>query len=260
MTVDTRIDAALERVHAEQEAVDAKRSAFETFLERVSDITASRAQAQGVAAAGGTALRTGASQGDGCEAVRTAFAETVRPHSVDDVDGTEPLLETLRQELTDSVAAALAPASKLGFTPELKRAVLAAARNRRAEIGVMQRALKREAESLTEARETVTEITDWIVTADETPLTELGFDSLRGRHERLASHRERCSSLAAARQSFLRERTSRAADAEISHERLVPYLYGEQPVDYPVLVTIARLEDTCRECQRAVRDHLTRRA
>jgi hypothetical protein len=31
-------------------------------------------------------------------------------------------------------------------------------------------------------------------------------------------------------------------------------------VDHPLLVTIARLEDACAECQRAVRRHLIRRA
>lgn len=41
------------------------------------------------------------------------------------------------------------------------------------------------------------------VRADETPLSALGFETLRCRHETLADHRERCQRLADRRQAFL---------------------------------------------------------
>ena len=260
MNVDTHIDAALERVRAERASAAAMRSALDAFAGRVADIDPDHSRGGRLATTGGTALRGDASTGRGCETVRTAFAETVHPHSVGDTAESEPLSETLRNELSASIAAALAPASEAVFSPELKRAVLSAVKRRRAEATAMCGALEREAASLSDAHDTVAEITGWICRADECPLTDLGFDALRRRHERLAAHREACSALVVARQSFLREHTRRASGVDIHRRRLVRSLYDDRPVDYPVLVTAARLDDTCRECQRVVRDHLTRRA
>lgn len=260
MNVDTHIDAALERVRAEQASAAAKRSALDAFAGRVANIDPDHSRAESLATAGGSALRVNASNGRACEAVRTAFAETVHPHAVGDTAESEPLSETLQDELPTSVAAALAPASDAAFTPELKRVVLTAVKRRRAEAAALCGALEREASSLSDAQATVVEITGWLCNADECPLTDLGFDALRRRHEVLAAHRGACSALVVARQSFLREHTRRGPGVDIHHRTLVQSLNGDSLVDYPVLVTAARLDDTCRECQRVVRDHLTRRA
>jgi len=261
MTVETHVDAAVTRVHAEREATARKRDALGSFVDRVADLTPETAPTARVGATGavGTGLRPDGSTAGGCESVRTAFAETVRPHSVADGDRTEPLLETIGNELTEPIAAALAPTSNAGFSPELKRCVLEETRSRQTETELLCRALDREATSLEAAGDAVGEITSWIATADETPLSELDFGALRGRHETLADHRSRCEKLARTRQSFLQETTSRRAEAGIEHRSLVGYLYGDFPVDHPVLATVARLDRTCRECQRTVRDHLTRR-
>jgi hypothetical protein len=52
-------------------------------------------------------------------AEREAFDETIRPHSVADVDETEPLLGTIRGEFRDALPVALAPATAASFTLEL---------------------------------------------------------------------------------------------------------------------------------------------
>jgi hypothetical protein len=124
----------------------------------------------------------------------------------------------------------------------------------------MRRAVDRETTELDAAAEVVDRVTGWIATADETPLTELGFETLRARHETLARHRERCDDLAARRQSFLDGATGEGPDASVGHRRLVAFLYQSFPVDHPVLATVVRLDDACAECQRAVRRHLVRRA
>lgn len=95
--------------------------------------------------------------------------------------------------------------------------------------------------------------------ADETPLTDLGFGQLQRRHETLGRHRDRCEELTGRRQEFLREITNQGAEAGIRHRNLVPYLYQDFPVDHPLLATVARLDDACTECQRAVRRYLIRR-
>lgn len=260
MPVETHVARARSRADAEREAVHAKHDALGTFIDRVRDLSPDpTAPLPGVAATAGVRPGNGSSMDDCCRTVRTAFAETVRPHSVDDTDDPEPLLETIGEELSESIAVALAPATDATLTPELGRMVVAAATSRRAETAVMQRALDHELDALGGAAASADAITAWVAEADETPLTELGFDALRQRHDTLAEHRERCDAFARERQSFLQGTTSRSAEVGIDHRSLVAYLYADFPVDHPVLATAARLDDICAECQRAVRDHLTRR-
>jgi len=266
MAVDTYIEQARTRVRTERAAVDGKLDAYETFVRRVREVQPDQTPSSlaGITATGGTThLSADASSTDRCRTVRTAFAETVRPHSVDDVDdvdGTEPLRETIREEFTDTIAAALAPTTDASFTPELKRMVLAEARSREAEATALREALEREDAHLDGAADAAGEVIAWIVDANESPLTDLGFDALRRRHGTLADHRARCEAVARDRQEFLDGTTSNGLDAGVRHRSLVSYLYRDFPVDHPVLATVATLDDTCRDCQRAVRAHLVRRA
>lgn len=262
MAGDTYIERAQARVRAEQEAIDAKLDAYETFISRVRNVQADQtpSSAAGITpATGGTHLSTDATGTDRCRTVQTAFAETIRPHSVADTDGSESLLETIREEFTDAVAVALAPTTETSFTPELKQMVLAEARSRSSEAAALQKALNREGAQLANAATAVDTITAWIVEANETPLIDLGFDALKQRHETLASHRDCCEDVARGRQAFLRRTTNQGIDTGVRHQSLMPYLYQDFPVDHPVLATVAKLNKTCQERQRAVRDHLVRR-
>lgn len=114
MQVTTHINHARTRVQAEQEAVDAKIAAFDAFIDRIEDLPLEPAPSAstGRAATGGALARGTAPSEDRCRMVRTAFAETIRPHSVADVADSEPLLETVKNEFSDSLAVALAD---LGF-------------------------------------------------------------------------------------------------------------------------------------------------
>jgi hypothetical protein len=261
MPVQTHVDQARIRVEAEQRAVEAKLDSLGEFIDRIGDLptTSLPSSPGGTLATGGGVVRVESTGEDRCQTVRTTFAETIRPHSVADVDGSEPLLETIRNELSDEIAVALAPTTDASFTSELKRAVLSEAATRRAESDVLRRALVREDSHLEMAGEAVDEITRWIVDSDETPLADLGFEALRGRHEALERHRHRCDTLAERRQEFLQGTTNQGVDVGIRHQRLVPYLYQDFPVDHPLLATIARLDEACAECQCAVRKHAIRR-
>jgi hypothetical protein len=269
MSQTTYTDAARDRVEAERAAAEAKRAGMDSFIDRVADLSpeSSPAESPGVAGAGGVARRTEASGAGGCEPVRTAFAETVHPKAVAEDAASEsagstsqPLTATIRRELTESIAVALAPASSVSLSPGLKRGILTEARRRRSELDVLCRALDREAESLQSAADTVASVSSWIAAADETPLTELGFDALRHRHEALAGHRKRCEEAVADRQSILASTTAVDADAGLRHRDLVASIYEGLSVDHPVLTTVVRLDDACQECQRTVRAHLVRRA
>jgi hypothetical protein len=262
MTVETYVDRARTRIADEQTAVAEKRSAFGAFLDRVADVPTTSDPSGAVATAGTAAGRLSRTEADerGCRRVRQAFETTVRPHSTADVGDGEPLLESVRAELSASVALALAPTTDTPFSPGLKRAVVSEATARRDELAATGRALEREASHLDRAGEPIETVVTWLARADETPLTALGFDALRCRHETLAGHRERLRAVADRRQAFLQGATNQGVEVGIEHRRLVEYLYQGFPVEYPVLSTAVRLQSTCSACQRAVRTHLVRRA
>lgn len=261
MAVETHVHRARRSVRAEREAVDEEIEAYETFVDRLEEISTEQhpTTLEKTVGPGGTQLQGTSERDDGCRAVLQAFAETVRPHSVADVNEEESLLETVRNELTDTIALALAPTTGTSLTDDLAAGIQAEADARRTERVVLRRALERETDVLTDAIETIDEITNWITEADETPLTELGFDSLQQRHRLLEGYRERCDRVIHDRQQFLNETTSMAAEAGIRHRNLVTYCYQDFPVDYPVLATVASLTATCETCQRAVRAQLVRR-
>lgn len=260
MNVDTHVDRARRRVRSEREAVDAKIEAFEAFLGRIEELSAEpNLAASSATTAVGTQPHVTAGGEGRCRQVRTAFAETIRPHSVDDTDGAESLLETIREEFTETIAVALVPTTDAPFTPGLKGAIVAQAEARRAEATAFARALDRETDQLDAAGDAADEITGWIDRSEEPPPSAVGFNALKLRHETLDRHRTRCETLARDRQEFLEETTNNGIEAGIRHRQLVPYLYGPLSVDHPVLATVVRLDAACEEYQRVLRDHLTRR-
>lgn len=267
MTVDTHIQQALDRVQGEQDAVEGKQAAYKRFVSGVEGISTDPPTTQ----QGGGALQmttgpagTMSSPPSGGaknrKQVRELFAETVRPHSTADVDDPETLLETIGAELSEQVAMALAPQNATtGFTAGLKQGVLSETAQRRRELRAMERALDREKASLVETKDAIDEMLEWIVDANETDLTELGFEALRARNDRLDGFHDRCETVARERQSLLHATTSADAQVGIAHQELVTCLYVAFPVAYPVLSTAVRVEQVCEECQRAIRDHLVRR-
>lgn len=256
MTVETHLHRARERVESERTVVATKRDAFGTFAERVQTLSASgpRVNQVGQAVAGGISARSGTRSTDQREQVRTAFAETVGTH-------TEPdsVLASLRRELGDDVALALAPTTNASFTPQLQTQLLSQVTARKRELSVTDAALKREQESIKTNLETVESIVAWLVESDERLLSELGFDTLRTRYERLDEFQATCAEQTRTRQEFLAATTSQGGQVGVDHRGLVESLYEDFSVDYPVLATVTRLLAVCDEAQQAVYAHLARR-
>ena len=267
MTVDSHLERARSRVRDERSAVERKQAAYRQFVGDVkavpNDAPAGRGagpSAVGPAAVGSVA--TASSTGSrGCATVRERFADTVATHRTIDATGSDAVLETIADELSEGIAVALAPAnSTASLTEGLKNQVVSAATTRQHELRVMGRALKTETESLSEAHDALGGVIEWLVEANETPLTECDFDALAARHDRLADHRESCRTVAHERQAVLRTTTSIDATVGLAHRELIGGLYEAFSVDHPVLSTAVRLDELCRECQGLVRDHLVRRA
>ena len=259
MTVETHVDAARERLERERDHIVGERRAYKQFRSEVAAVGTTTPGGTGGRAGGVVSVAEVAEPGTAnCRQLLETFAETVRPYSVEDVDREEPVLETVREELGDGIALALSPSTDHGVTPQVKQAIAAKTAERVTELDSMLAALGREEDSLETAADEVTAVTNWLVEADQTPLSALGFDELRGRHERLERHRERCRELLTTRQEHLHS----SADARMTiYQRTVArFLYRSFPVEFPVLSTVTRLLETLVECQETVRDHLTRRA
>lgn len=265
MTVETHLGRAMDRVDAERERVDALSDGLERFASRVADLSVGADSPDprggvidgpgpdGHLTDGGVRLRSRSGAPDGCERVRDLFVADVLPHA----DADAPV-RAMSEELGREVAMLVARGDSRHLSRPLIDAVTAASARRRRDVRTMQRALEREAAFLDDAASDLDPVVDWIVDADETPLTDLDFDALRERHEALATHRTGCRELAERRQRQLDATTARGQSA-IAHRSLVESLYAGFAVSHPVLATAVRLDDLCRRCQRAVREHLVRR-
>jgi hypothetical protein len=253
VSVTTRVADARERAAAEREQVRDRRDGLARFRERVAAVEpATRREPTARAVAGGVTATGGGH--DTAETVRRAFAETVAPHT--DHDGP---LRAVGAELGEQVALALAPTTDLAVTESVRRRLLTAAEGRREEMAATAAALDREVSELAAHGERVDGVVEWLVAADETPLTALEFDALRERHEQLGAHVDTLDAVAEQRQAFLAGTTSADGTVGVDHRSLVASLYEDFPSTYPVLSTVTRLAECCRDARLVVRDHLVRR-
>jgi len=268
VTGSTAVHRALECVDEERDAVRDRGTAFETFAQRVRAVPAEQpgsVQPQQTA----TALSTTVTQApppqgstpstpiSRCVTVREAFAETVRPHSVADLEADESLVETVAAELTEDIAVALVAESD--WTPALKSAVREAISTRQREIESLQELLQRECSALEAAIEEIDEIVDWLrETADES-LLQCDFDALQAKHERLEEYRDRLEARIDRRQAQFSESTNRYGPGGTRYRSVVTSVYSDLSVRYPLLSTVTRLYGICDGCQRSVRSQLTRR-
>lgn len=241
----TYVGRASGQIERERETIEAKRRAYGRFRSRVRSI-----QPRSGATGAGEVV-AGSAGGRVAGPLLEAFDETVASACAD-----RPTMELLAAELGEGVATALGAG---GTSLPLLRAVLSESDRRRAELVAMERALDAEADSLARTDETVESIREWLIEANETPLSASGFEELRAYHERLAGFREDCAALLSDRQEHLGRTTSADGRAGLRHRDLVAHLYEGFPIDHPVLVTLVRLDELCTECQRSVRDHLVRR-
>ena len=263
LTVAQQLTEARQLVEDEREHIDNKLAAFDQFATGVSRLSADpmphaagSATRDGVPESVSTALDHGTGSDDRIETVRSLFAETVRPYSIEDVAEPEPLLVTIREELGAKIALSLSPSTDRPFTAELQAAIQSATDQCQAELEAMEQGLAVEESDLKRVSELQTAVADCLE-RDQLSLPMLDFETLRDRHEKISTFQHQCEVLAADRQSTLHETTNHAVTADLSQWPLVEYLYQPLAIDYPVLSTTARLVERCENRQRTIREHLT---
>jgi len=130
MTIETHVDRALGCVERERSHVGGESRASERFRSDVAALSprSSTTRSAGQPVGGGSLSVSGWQRSDqtGTDArrVRESLSETVRPHRVADFGVEEPLLETVRAELGESVAFASAPAVSVSGPSDASRSQL----------------------------------------------------------------------------------------------------------------------------------------
>lgn len=253
------ISEAKEQVQAELSQVNQRKRGLKAFAEEVREIHPDAAHNTNlVTSDAGQYSQVSNAHSSGCRRVRKAFAE----HMVQDEVKVEEeeTVELIGEEYTETIAAALSPASCTPFSAKIQQVLLAETTLRVQQSSVYLKALQRELEYLNGTKENVYPIIDWITEANSDSLHELSFEPLKTRYSKLESWQEECDALARRRQEFISSTTTQNAEARITHRALLESAYDELPVTHPVLASIAELYKLCDECKDSVRKHLCRRA
>jgi hypothetical protein len=258
MTDDPPEVRARRRVDEELSRTREKRQALDRFESAVRSVDAAEAADVRRTTAGTTA--TGQARSTGRRRVRRAFEEHVRPLSGDATEEPGTVHEAIATELSRDVAVALATSGSAGLPSRLKRAVLDESSRRRRELALTARVLGRERESLTDARDSLRGIREWLADHGDAQLSTREFDALAAWHRRLADHRETLDDVAVRRQRHLDRSTAADLTLALSHRTLAEYLYTGFTSTFPVLDACASLASACASAQRGVRDHLVGRA
>jgi len=188
--------------------------------------------------------------------VRSLFDKIVRPHSLEDIEQPEPLLVTIREEFGEEIALGLAPTTRRQFTKKLKSAILSSADQCQSNLKAMDKGLAAEKRNLKKATIISESFNKWLISGQK--ISERGeFETLKNQHEQLDDFRNQCEQLAVDRQSMIHTKTNNTLSANMSHTKLVDYLYQPLPVTYPILSASAQMVDACDTRQRVIRKYLT---
>ncbi|WP_440763319.1 DUF7260 family protein [Natronorubrum sp. DTA7] len=224
------LEAATRALEREQRELSRERRALERFAKRVAAFETA------VPRVSNSARRIGDETPPGLTSVRKAYAETVMsvPHYTKRYDDT--WLESVAEEFSDELAAALAHHEVLSL--QLKRSLLAATRQSVANRTQLLSSIETECESVAAAERTCSALLEELTALRNQPLERLEFNALWLTRERLEGLRERCDELADERQREIR-RERRFSLAEVGS--LEQYLYQECERTYPILAAIATL-------------------
>ena len=244
--VEDRLDRAVTALRRERRRTADELEALGVFAERVREIEAETAVAEGnaVAAVGLEAART-----DGLDAVREAYEATVMsvPHYGQEYDDGYP--ESLRAEFSPDLAAALTDGTR--FNARCKRAVLSATESSRSARGSLLGTLSTESESLAAAAATLPSVAREVSEFAARSTAEAPFGTLDAHRARLSVLEGKCETVADERQSTLFEQR-RTTNLPSGTPDVPQYVYQELPFDYPVMAAVADLTGAIE----AVRDDL----
>jgi len=211
---------ALKTVRRERDEIRAERRAFESFAERVDDVSCD-------APAPDVPTMVVDSESGAIEQVRTAYRETVMDtdHYDDVYDNT--LRADIASEFGQGVAAALCSDTPVQFTERLQLFLLAAVEESVTERETVLERLDDEEASLTAAKD---ELVDVVDNLDGTQIPQWYATTFTERLDRLAADR----------QETIRSHRSLG---RLDGHSLCEHLHADEPWTYPVLTAIGRVRE-----------------
>jgi len=214
------IETALSVLDVEHTELAAEQDGLEDFLQRLRAVDPAEQPSSPVGA------RSRQSATDPVEALRDAYADTVL--AVDHYESVydESLVENVAIEFGPDYAALFHPETNVGFSPPLKRSLVAATEQAIDERTSLDRAVKIEQESIQEYHGSLQEI---IETLDSTVVPEWYRETFKS--DVTALLRERQNQLHSSVHRFE------------THE-FCTYMYDDQLWTYPVLTSLARLQES----------------
>jgi hypothetical protein len=226
--------------------------AFEAFARRVADVDVETTPVADGGPAMTTAMET-SQAGDGLEAVRDAYRETVMavPHYEAEYD--ESLSTNMSLEFGEDVASAVARGSAL--TPQLKGTLVERSRTARRQRRALLRQLDGEAEALDEAETTLEHCRRSASRIEDTDLADCSFDELAAEWRLLEDRRVAAEALLEERQETVQER-ERETGSRPGGPSFEEYLYEPLDATYPVLAEttslVERIESARSRVERAL--------
>ena len=214
------IETALTVLDVEHTELAAEQDGLEEFLQRLRAVDPVGQPSPPI----GAPSRQSAS--DPAEALREAYTDTVL--AVDHYESVydESLVENVAIEFGPDYAALFHPETNVGFSPPLKRSLVAATEQAIDERASLDRAVRIEQESMQEYRGRLEEIID---TLDSTVVPEWYRETFQND----------VTALLEERQDQLQSSVHRFE----THE-FCSYMYEEQLWTYPVLTSLARLQES----------------
>lgn len=239
--VETSLGEARTALAAERRRCTDERAAFRSFCTAVADVQPS---ASAGSSAGPLAVKTvgRTPTSPSLSAVRRAYERTVMdvPHYEEEYGDTYE--ESLRAEFGDEIAAAVTSAS--AFSPELRRAVVAAGESAARERQQFLDLLDEEFESLDAVEDGVERTVEELSSLDDRPLSARPFGELVALRSDVRALREELDELARERQRTLAAHRRTLSDLV---PRVTEYLYHDVDCSHPgldALASVRRLVET----------------
>lgn len=223
----TRIPDAIETVREEKHRTDAERSAFERFGTAVRNLTPTDTRGPDAGVAGGRLLRDTAGTGDGMEAVRALYRETVMSLDHYDEEYAETLQANVAAELGPDCATAVMANETLD--PPLQRVLARTSHEVARERAEFTVHAESELDSLTTAERRLQTAVEAIERVRDRNLSTQSLDRLGTAEEQLRAAECECASI-------IEDRRTEYTDApEADGVNLREYFYRHHDWTHPVI-------------------------
>lgn len=242
------IEQATDRVDSELDIIASERSAFTTFLARISDLPVNQTSEARSVSAPAVAMHIDSQRpATSIKQIRTAYRNTVMSVPHHDVEYGDTLVENLGREFNSELAERLTNGTVL--TQPVYAALVTAATNRRNTRDTMQTDLRRERNSLLTTTDALEDIE---IRAYDIGNELTGTSGSESQVQRDLAHLEyRCADLLETRQRVIRRRS--IADWNgINTGSLAAYLYDDLKTTTPALSAIGSCLTTIRTLQRGM--------